>query len=151
MRRLAVIAIATLAAGMGVAASAATATRHGRGAHTISGSAQAHLHYVRSSGSTLIEEGPVSGNALTGHMHAHLQLGATFTGTFIFFTRGGQIKGHGSAKPHGSGRFESFSGTVIVNGGTGRYVHAWGHAPMHGTFDRKTYNVTIHTGGTFHY
>jgi hypothetical protein len=119
-------------------------------AHVLDGNAEAKLRYVRSSGSTLVEEGPVSGG-LAGHMRATLRLGATFTGSFTFYTKRGEIKGHGTAHPHGSGRYESFAGTDVMTGGSGRYAHAHGRGSMYGTFDRKTYEVTIQTRGMLDY
>jgi tetraprenyl-beta-curcumene synthase len=119
-------------------------------AHTLNGNAEAHLRYLRSSGSTLVEEGPVSGG-LSGRMHALLHVSATFSGTFVFHTADGEIRGQGTARPHGSGRYESFSGTEVITGGTGRYAHAHGHGSMYGTFDRANYDVTIQTRATLYY
>jgi hypothetical protein len=144
-----IVAITAVAVGNGVAH--AKAPSRADAAHSLNGDAEADLRYVRSSGSTLIEEGPVSGGGISGRMTAHLNVGATFTGSFTFFTHSGELKGRGSARPHGSGRYESFSGTDTITGGTGRYAHASGHGAMYGTFDRKTYDVTIQTRGTLHY
>jgi hypothetical protein len=153
-------ALAAVALGMPASAGAGTAHRgaraltpgaRARAAHHRSGNATAHLHLVRSSGgSTLIEEGSVSGG-LSGRMRARLHVGATFTGSFTFYARGGQIRGRGSAHPHGSGRYQSFAGTEVITGGTGRYAHARGHGRMYGKFDRRTYAVVIHTRGTIFY
>jgi hypothetical protein len=109
-----------------------------------------HLHLVRSSGSLLYEEGSNRG-ALAGKMNARLDIGPTFTGSFTIHTSAGEVMGHGSASPHGSGRYESFSGTVVVTGGTGRYAHAHGTAGLYGTFDRDTYAFVIQTKGKLSY
>jgi hypothetical protein len=151
VRRAAVMTIAALAAGLGAVEAAAARGPTASDPHALNGNAEAHLHLVHSSGSTLIEEGAVSGGGLSGHMRAQLNVGPTFSGRFTFYTRAGQIMGRGSAHPHGSGRYESFSGTVSVTGGSGRYAHVSGHGAMYGTFDRRTYNVTIQTRGTLHY
>jgi hypothetical protein len=132
------------------AASVGRAQAKANPANTLNANAEAKLRYVRSSGSTLVEEGPVSG-ALSGRMHATLNLGATFTGSFTFYTRRGEIKGRGTALPHGSGRYESFAGSDIITGGTGRYAHVHGRGSIYGIFDRRTYDVTIQTRGTLHY
>jgi hypothetical protein len=121
-----------------------------RAAHTQSGAATAHLHLVRASGSLLFEEGTASGS-ISGHMIAHLDVGATFTGTFTTYTRHGEIKGRGTATPHGSGRYESFAGSGVVTGGTGRYAHAHGHGGLYGVFDRRTYAVVVQTTGVLSY
>jgi hypothetical protein len=107
-------------------------------------------HYVRSSGSTLVEEGRCSG-PLGGSLRARVVVAASFTGNFTFDTAHGEIRGRGSAQPRGSGRYESFAGTLLVTGGTGRYARAHGHAKLYGVFDRKTYAVTAQTRGTLSY
>jgi hypothetical protein len=110
----------------------------------------AHLRYLHSEGSAVFEEGSAKG-ALPGHMRARLIINASFAASFTLYASDGTLKGHGSAKPHGSGRYESFSGSLIVTEGTGRYAHAHGHAGLYGLFDRNTYNVTVQTTGTLSY
>jgi hypothetical protein len=110
----------------------------------------AKLHYVKSSGSTLYEEGTAHGT-LPGSMRAYCDLGSTFTANFTIYTDGSTIKGHGTATPHGSGIYESFAGTLLVTGGTGRYLHAHGRAGLYGTFDRRTYAMTVQTTGSLSY
>lgn len=84
-------------------------------------------------------------------MRAHLNINATFTASFTLYVHGGTLTGHGSAKPHGSGRYESFGGTLTITGGTGRYAHAHGRGGLYGVFDRSNYNVTVQTTGTLSY
>ncbi len=119
-------------------------------AHSLSATDTAHLHYVSASGSLLFDEGKATG-ALPGSMRVHLNLNATFTGSFTIYTSGGTIKGHGSAIPHGSGTYESFAGTLTVTGGTGRYTHARGHGNLYGTFNRDNYALVIKTTGSLTY
>ena len=121
-------------------------------ARVLNATDNGHLRYNArgSEGSLLLEEGSVSG-ALPGRMRAHMNVGATFSGSFVLYTSGGSIKGHGVAKPTGSGRYESFRGSLTVTGGTGRYVHAHGQAGLYGVFDRKTYGLTVQTTGRLSY
>jgi hypothetical protein len=135
-----------------VAASGPSGHRAARAhaAHVMKATDTAHLHYVSSSGSLLFDEGKATG-ALPGNMRVHLDLGSTFTGTFTIYASGGSIKGHGSATPHGSGTYESFSGTLTVTGGSGRYAHARGHGGLYGTFDRDNYALVIKTTGSLTY
>jgi hypothetical protein len=121
-----------------------------RAAHTLNATDTAHLHYVSSSGSSLYEEGSASGT-LRGSMRAHFDVGPTFSGSFTIYTHAGTIKGRGKATPSGSGRYESFSGSLVATGGTGRYAHAHGHAGLYGTFDRKTYALVVQTTGQLSY
>jgi hypothetical protein len=119
-------------------------------ARTQSGSATAHLLLVRASGSLLFEEGIATGS-LSGHMIARLNVGVTFTGSFTTYTRYGEIKGHGTATPHRAGRYESFAGSAVVTGGTGRYARAHGHGGLYGVFDHRSFAVVIQTTGTLSY
>ena len=141
---------APAAASPSAGANGARPTAPAHAARTLNASDTAHLHLVKASGSTLYETGSASG-ALPGSMQANLNVGASFTGSCTIYTSHGTIKGHGTASPHGSGRFESFSGSFVVTGGTGRYAHAHGHAGLYGTFDRRTYAFVIQTTGTLSY
>jgi hypothetical protein len=118
--------------------------------HALKASDTAHLRYLSASGSLLLEEGKTSGT-LPGKMRAHVNVGSTFTGSFTTYTRYGTIVGHGTATPHGSGTYESFSGTLVVTGGSGRYAHAHGTAGLYGTFDRNNYAFVVQTTGTLLY
>ena len=110
----------------------------------------ADLRYVSASGSLLLEEGRAAGT-LPGSMRVHFEVGATFSGSFTIHTAAGSITGHGAAVPHGSGVYESFSGSLTVTGGSGRYAHAHGSARLYGTFNRNTYALLVQTVGTLHY
>jgi hypothetical protein len=111
-----------------------------------------HLKYIPrdSEGATLVEEGAATGR-LPGRMRARLNIGATFSGSFVLYTVGGAIKGHGTATPRGSGRYESFRGSLVVSGGTGRYSHAHGKAGLYGVYDRNTHGITVQTTGSISY
>lgn len=129
---------------------AATPSPHAHAARALKATDTAHLHYVSASGSLLLEEGAASGT-LPGSMRVHLDVGATLSGSFTIYTRGGTIKGHGEATPHGSGIYESFAGSLIATGGSGRYAHAHGRASLYGTFNRSTYALTVQTTGKLSY
>jgi hypothetical protein len=135
---------AALAALLALAAAPTAAAR------VLHASDQAHLRYISASGSTLYETGKASGT-LPGSMHVHMRIAATFSGSFVIYAQGGTIDGHGNATPHGSGVYESFAGTLIVTGGTGRYSHARGRAGLYGTFNRDTYALVVKTTGDLHY
>jgi hypothetical protein len=135
---------------VGAADSSADGHTSARVARTLNGTATAHLHLVKANGSQLNEEGPVAG-ALPGSMRAVLTTGNGFSGSFTINTSGGAIDGHGRATTHGSGRYQSFSGSITVTGGTGRYTHARGRTGLSGTFDRRTYAMVIKTTGTLSY
>jgi hypothetical protein len=125
-------------------------SRPAHAAHTLNATDTAHLHYIRSSGSLLIEEGSATGN-LPGTMRAHVNIGPTVVANFTIYTQRGTIIGHGTATPHGSGIYESFGGSILVTNGTGRYAHASGHAGFYGTFNRRTYALVVQTTGHLSY
>ncbi|MGA9875643.1 MAG: autotransporter [Solirubrobacteraceae bacterium] len=147
-------------ASFGGATPAGATSSIGGGQHSRTGTARSaraldatdtgRLHYVKSSGSLLLEEGTAQGT-LPGSMRASCDLSATVSASFTIYTHGGTIKGHGTATPHGSGIYESFAGTLTITGGTGRYAHARGHAGLYGTFDRRTYALTLQTTGSLSY
>ncbi len=137
-------AIGSAETGSGVHQPAARAARALRATDT------AKLHYVSAAGSELLEQGKTTGT-IPGSMRAQVEIGATISGNFTIYTRGGSIKGHGVASPHGGGIYESFAGSVTVTGGTGRFVHAHGHTGLYGTFNRNNYALTIQTTGTLSY
>lgn len=118
--------------------------------HTMRGTETGRLHLIRASGALLYEEGPATG-PLRGHMVAHLNVSATFSGSFSVYTREGSIAGHGTASPRGSGRYKSFAGTFTLTGGTGRYSHVRGRAGLYGTFDQRTDNLVVQTTGSLTY
>lgn len=110
----------------------------------------ADMHYTSGSGSLLHEKGTASGT-LPGNMKANLAIGATLTANFTIYASGGTITGRGMGRTHGSGTYESFAGSLVATGGTGRYAHAHGHGGFYGTFDRKNYNLTVQTTGKLSY
>jgi hypothetical protein len=155
---LGLIAVANLPAVMAVARVTAAATRpaqtagsrRARAAHALNATDTAHLHYVSASGSLLNEQGTASGT-IPGRMRVRFDVGTRFTGSFTIYTRNGTITGHGTATPHGSGVYESFAGSLIVSGGSGRYRRARGRAGLYGTFDRNSYGLVVQTTGTLRY
>jgi hypothetical protein len=134
------------AALLGVLAGGAAAAGPAQ-ARTLRATDTAHLHYISASGSLLYEQGQASGT-LPGSMHVHFDVASTLSGSFTIYTRGGTIEGHGEATPHGAGIYESFAGTLVVTGGTGRFAHARGRTGLYGTFDRQSYALLVQTTGT---
>jgi hypothetical protein len=149
-----IAALATLIAAATVLVSSAESSAAGPRAHaarTLSGTATAHLHLVEPDGSKLIEEGAVTG-ALVGSAWAELHTGAVFKARFTIQTDAGAISGRGQATPHGSGRYQSFSGWFLATSGSGRYAHIRGRAGLYGVFDLRSDSVVIQTtDGTLSY
>lgn len=132
------------------AAIRAHTARRARAARTLNGTDTAHLHLVRQNEAVLFEEG-AAGGALPGHMKATLSVGSTFRGTCTIYTSHGSITGRGTARPHGTGRYQSFSGRLVMTGGTGLYRHVHGSTGLYGTFDRRTFALVVQTKGRLSY
>jgi len=141
--RCALLVTLTLAIAVGPGASLA-------GGAELHAGDTAKLRYVGAVGEQVYETGSASGT-LPGSMHVHMIFASTFSGSFQIYTRGGTIDGNGRAKPHGEGVYESFAGTLVVTGGTGRYRRAHGTARLYGTFDRESYALTVQTAGTLRF
>jgi hypothetical protein len=119
-------------------------------ARTANGTDTARLHLVHQSESLLYEEGFAAG-ALPGRMRAWVTVGSLIAGSCTIYTAHGSITGRGAATPHGFGRYQSFSGTFSVTGGSGLYRHAHGRTNLYGTFDRRTFALVVQTTGRLSY
>jgi len=123
-------------------------------ARVVSATDTANLRYkktVHKNGrALLLEEGTARGT-LPGNMTASLDVEGVFSGTFTLHLHDGTITGSGTAKPHGSGVYESFGGKLTVTGGTGRYRNAHGQAGLYGTFNRHSYALVVQTTGKLTY
>jgi hypothetical protein len=124
---------------------------HARAARVVGGNDNATLHLVHANGSTLYEQGRASGS-LPGVIHAWLDVGAKFSGRFVFYTGSGAISGDGSAKSH-QGRYPyvSFSGIADITSGTHRYVRTRGSLGFYGVLNRESDVVQFQTRGTLTY
>ncbi len=142
-RRAAYASLIALALTLGAGASLAT----GAGLKAVD---TAKLHYVGAVGEEVYETGSASGT-LPGSIRVHMIFASTLSGSFAIYTRGGTIDGRGTARPHGEGIYESFAGTLVVTGGTGRYRRANGTAHLYGAFNRENYALTIQTAGTLRF
>ena len=142
---------------MAVSTSAAWPSAPAETARTLNVTDTAHLHYVRESGSMLVDEGTATG-ALPGKVKVRFSVGATVKASFAIYTHNGNLLGHGTAalsehkqQPGHTNVYASFAGTITVSTGTGRYAHAHGSGGLYGTINRKTYAVTIQTTGNLSY
>lgn len=143
--------LGAVAAARGSAGGASRGSRPAaHAARTLDGTDTADLHLVHQDESVLEEEGSAKG-ALPGRMKASLTVGSVFHGTCTIYTSQGSITGHGTATPHGTGRYQSFSGTLSVTGGTGLYRHIHGSTGLYGTFDRRTFALVVQTKGRLSY
>src|ERR1700689_1171144 len=123
----------------------ATAALAARTARALNVTDDAQLHLTTTSGPPLIQEGSATGQ-LPGTLKARFRFGANVTASFTIYPRGGgSITGSGAATLHSSTTYSSFGGTVTISSGTGRYKGAHGTAGLYGTYDRRTYALTVQT------
>jgi hypothetical protein len=144
---LAAIASAIVAAALVLDCASASATAHAAG--TLSLSDSAHLHLTSHHSFTLNEQGSASGS-ISGTIYIHLTVASTnrVTAEVDIYPSGGSITGYASANYRPSGGVATFSGTMTVARGTGRYDHAYGSGlSFSGTVARANDAVTVHVSG----
>jgi hypothetical protein len=148
---------AALAAVLALAAPAQVAKAHAtptaaaaKAQRTIAVTDEAHLHLTATEGELLEEEGSAKGT-IPGKLHVRLTVGATTTASFTIYASGGTITGHGTMRLHSATHYSSFSGSISVSRGTGRYAHARGAGDLYGVIDRKTDALTVQTTGKLTY
>jgi hypothetical protein len=127
------------------ASSAARATA----ASTITLNDSAHLRLTSHHGFTLNEQGSASGT-IAGTIYIHLNVVSTnrVTAEVSLYPSGSSITGEASASYRPSGAVASFSGTMTVERGTGRYNHAHGTGlSFSGTVQRSNDAVSVHVSG----
>jgi hypothetical protein len=124
-----------------------------RAAGTVSVDDTGYLKRTHASGDFIDEAGEISGT-LPGTATVRLDVGPeTITASFTIDVHGGgSIVGTGRAKIGSPGRYTSFSGTLSVTSGTGRYAHARGSGKLYGELERRNDYLTVQTRqGTLHY
>jgi hypothetical protein len=120
-------------------------------ARTLNVTDEAHLHLTGTAGSMLLEEGLATG-ALPGTLKVRFTVGASVSGSFTIYPRGGgSISGQGLAQLRSTGSYASFGGSMSVSHGTGRYAHAHGRGGFYGTVNRHNNALVVQTTGRLSY
>jgi hypothetical protein len=141
---VAAVATTALLAGASVVHAAAA-----RVAGTLSLSDTGYLHRTSHHGFTLGEQGSASGT-ISGTIYIHLNIVSTnrVTAEVSIYPSGSSITGYATASYRPSGALASFSGTMTVERGTGRYKGAHGSGlSFTGTVQRSNDAVTVHVSG----
>jgi len=147
MALAALTAAALLAAVSAGAAPSRAATAHAAG--TLSLSETGHLHLTSHHSFTLNEQGTTSGT-ISGTIYIHLNIVSVnhVTAEVSIYPSGSSITGSASASYHPAGAVATFSGSMTVERGTGRYSGAHGSGlSFTGTVQRSNDAVTVHVSG----
>lgn len=148
------LGVCALALALGLAAQRSDArTPHARAAASASVKDEGKLHLVKSSGSTLYDEGSVHGT-LAGKAKIRFVYDGNpeVSAQITIYAHAGTIVAHGSARlsnPNSSA--PSFKGTIAISSGSGRYAHAHGSGKLYGVFYRRSYAITVQTEGALRY
>jgi hypothetical protein len=147
----AILCSSALASAVNSAGATTTIRAHSAGTTTVKD--EGNLRFVKSSGSTLIDEGHASGT-IPGNVRIHF----TYTGNPNVSAQITIYGQHGTLQVRATGRLSSptnpnpsFSGTLTITGGSGRYSRAHGGGKLYGVFHRRSYGMTVQTQGTIHY
>lgn len=141
-RVVAVLIVAVL-----VLAASASATR------VLNVRDQGRLHYVKSSGSVIIDEGRASGT-FPGWVKVRFAYNGepTVGARFTISGRGGSISARGSARLSSpNSPSPSFHGSMTITGGSGRYAHVRGGGELYGVYYRRSYALTVQAIGKLPY
>jgi hypothetical protein len=147
-------AVAMTFAGMlALTSSSQAAGPRGSAAHTVNVKDEAKVHLVRSSGSTLYDEG-----AAHGTIGGTVRIDFTYDGnpevkaTLTISSSIGSIKVEAKGKLSSpTNPAPSFKGTLAVLSGTGRYAHAHGGGALYGVFYRRSYAMVVQVQGKVTY
>ncbi len=135
------------------ASAAATRDVGAYAARTYTLTETGHLHKTSGRGITinqvLNEEGSASGT-ISGTIYIHLKVVSVnrVTAEVNIYPSGGSITGYASASYRSAGSTASFSGTMSIERGTGRYAHASGSGlSFTGTVQRINDAITVRVTG----
>ncbi len=149
-RSLAVAGTLAVAAGTLALSSAAGASgSHAVAAGTITLNDSGHLRETSHKGFNLYESGKASGS-IGGTVTLHLDVVSTnrVTAELTVSTSGGSMSGTASGSYRNEGATASFSGSLSITHGTGKYAHAHGSGiSFSGSIERVNGSVNVHVDG----
>jgi hypothetical protein len=111
------------------------------------------LHFVKSSGSVIIDEGRASGS-FPGWVKVRFTYDGepTVGARFTISSAAGAISARGTARLSSpTSASPSFHGSMTITGGTGRYAHVRGGGELYGVYYRRSYGLTVQAIGKLPY
>lgn len=144
------VALAVVVAALGAGALSTSARAHsGRteahAARVLSIRDEGRLHFIKSSGSTIIDEGKASGT-FPGLVKVRFSYDGEpiVAARFTIYGHRGSISAQGTARlSNPTSPSPSFHGTMTITGGTGRYAHIHGGGELYGVYYRRSYALTV--------
>jgi hypothetical protein len=143
------LALAPLAVGLSLVGGAAGAGS----SRAINVREEGRLHFVRESGSQILDEGPA-----TGTVPGTVRLRFAYNGSpsvsarFTIYAREGTLSGEAKGRLNSpTSPYPSFRGSLRLTGGTGRWAHARGGGELFGVYDRRTYGLVVQALGRLQY
>lgn len=128
-------------------------TPKARAARTLNVRDEGRLHYVRSSGEDIIDEGHATGS-FPGWVSARFRYNGepTVSARFTIYGNGGSISARGTARLSSpSSPSPSFRGSMTITHGSGRYAHIHGGGELYGVYYRRSYGLIVQAIGKLHY
>jgi len=145
--------ILALAAAGGASGSASGRPPAARTARVLSVRDEGRLHFTKSSGELIIDEGHASGS-FPGWIRARFLYNGepTVTARFTISGSGGSISARGTGRLSSpTSPSPSFHGTFTITGGSGRYSHVHGSGQLYGVYYRRSYALTVQAIGKLPY
>jgi hypothetical protein len=114
---------------------------------------EGRLHYVKTSGEQIIDEGHARGSFPGWVKVRFLYNGEpTVSARFTIYGSGGSISARGTARLSSpTSPSPSFHGSMTITGGSGRYAHIRGGGELYGVYYRRSYALTVQAIGKLPY
>jgi hypothetical protein len=128
-------------------------TPRAHGARVLNVRDGGRLHYVRSSGEQIIDEGHATGSFPGWVKVRFLYNGDPSVGArFTIYGSGGSISARATARLSSpTSPAPSFKGMMTITGGSGRYAHIHGGGELYGVYNRRSYGLTVQAIGKLPY
>jgi hypothetical protein len=146
-------AVSTVTAVVAAFAAPAASASGAHAARLLSVRDEGHLRFVRSSGSQIIDEGPIAGT-----LRGSTRVRFTYDGSpnvgarFQIWGSGWSLGGYASGRlSNPASTSPSFRGTLTLTSGSGRFAHAHGSGELFGVFNRRSYGLIVQAIGKLHY
>ncbi|HWX98131.1 MAG TPA: hypothetical protein VNZ01_14915 [Solirubrobacteraceae bacterium] len=137
----------------GAPASADSSAPRARAARVLDVHDEGKLHYIRSSGEQIIDEGHA-----TGSFPGWVKVRFLYNGEpnvdarFTIYGSRGSISARGTARLSSpTSPSPSFHGSMTITGGSGRYAHIHGRGELYGVYYRRSYALTVQAIGKLPY